>query len=164
MAVVDSPSTNRVTFDNSPQAGPYLGYAMFMNMRKGGNLGNANSFQLRKRASPGAPASFLVSGSDWTSLTNGATTATPGYTEGNFCTNVWTITRNASNALNIVCTMSQNGLGGVGTNQLSISYTDPGPDTFTFDTFGVRPASKDDTAQNFEFSLFKVEFTCGAVP
>ena len=162
IAVVDSPATNRVTADFAPQVGPYLGYALFMNMRFG-NLGNANSFQLRKRAAPGTPASFLVTGSDWTSLTNAATTATPGYT-GDTCTNMWTITRNASNGLEISCAMQETALGGPGTNQLSLSYTDATPQTFTFDTFGIRPTSMDDTAMFFWTTLFKVEFTCGGGP
>ena len=46
----------------------------------------------------------------------------------------------------------------------ALTFTDPTPNTFTFDTFGVRPSSATDSATNFDSTLFKVEFILGATP
>jgi pectate lyase len=73
-----------------------------------------------------------------------------------------TITRNASSGLDITATMTGGSLNNTGS--LSVSYSDATPNTFTFDTFGLRPSSATDSATSFDSTLFRVEFIPGATP
>jgi hypothetical protein len=160
-ALANTNGVARLTGDSgSPASGAYKGYAMYTNM-KTGNLGNANSFQLRERGTTNG--AFLSASGEWTSLANGATTATPGYTEGGSYQYVMQITLNASAGLDITSTMSGTGLGGAGVDKLTVSFTDATPNTLSYDMFGVRPSSAAAAASQFDTSLFQVE-TNTAVP
>ena len=50
------------------------------------------------------------------------------------------------------------------TGSATVSYSDSAPNTFTFDTFGVRPSDAADSAASFDTTLFEVEFIPGATP
>jgi hypothetical protein len=153
LAVVDSPSAARISANGSPGSSTYSGYAMFMNM--GPTLGNSNPFQLREHDNNGA----LLSGSgDWLALANGVPNGAAGYTSGTQYTYTMLITRNAANGLDIVSTMSGGTIGGSGTATVSFTDATPSGGNFSFDTFAVRPSSNTGTADQFDTSLFRVEF------
>jgi hypothetical protein len=65
------------------------------------------------------------------------------------------LTRNGG-GLDIVSTMVGGTLNGVG--GMTNSITDASANTFTFDTFAVRPSGSASTAPTIDTSLFKVEF------
>jgi pectate lyase len=160
LAVVDSPSASRLTSDNSPGSSTYAGYGMFMNMAT--TLGSSSSFQLMERSAPGTSSAFLSSSGSWTTLTNGAGSGHTGYASGTQYTFVMTFSRNASGGLDITATMTGGSLNNTGS--ISVVYSDSTPSSFTFDTFGLRPSSANDSASSFDTSLFKVEFIPGATP
>ena len=160
LAVVDSPSASRLISDGSPGSSTYAGYAMFMNMAT--TLGSSSSFQLMDRNAPGTSSAFLSSSGSWTGVANGAGKNVTGYASGTPYTFVMTFTRNASNGLDITATMT--GTNFNNTNSATISYSDSAPNTFTFDTFGVRPSDAVDSAASFDTTLFEVEFIPGATP
>jgi pectate lyase len=160
LAVVDSPSASRLTSDNSPGSSTYAGYGMFMNMAT--TLGSSSSFQLMERSAQGTSSAFLSSSGSWTTLTNGAGSGKTGYASGTQYTFVMTFSRNASSGLDITATMMGGSLNTTGS--LSVAYSDSTPNNFTFDTFGLRPSSANDSATSFDITLFKVEFISGATP
>jgi pectate lyase len=158
LAVVDSPSASRLTSDGSPGSSTYAGYGMFMNMAT--TLGSSSPFQLMERSAPDTSSAFLSSSGSWTSLANGATGGNTGYASGTQYTFVMTFTRNAADGLDITATMSGGSLNNTGS--ASVSYSDSSPNSFTFDTFGLRPSSANDSASSFDTTLFEVEFIPGA--
>jgi pectate lyase len=158
LAVVDSPPASRLTSDGSPGSSAYAGYAMFMNMAT--TLGSSSSFQLMERNAPGTSSAFLSSSGSWTALANGAGKSVIGYANGTQYTFVMTFTRNASDGLDITATMTGGSLDNTGS--ASVSYSDSAPNSFTFDTFGLRPSSASDSASSFDTTLFEVEFIPGA--
>jgi pectate lyase len=157
LAVVDSPSASRLTSDGSPGSSTYAGYGMFMNMAT--TLGASSSFQLMERSASGA---FLSDSGTWTKLANGAGKSVTGYASGTQYTFVMTFTRNATNGLDITATMTGGSFNNTGS--ASVSYNDGTPNSFTFDTFGLRPSSASDSASSFDTTLFEVEFIPGATP
>jgi pectate lyase len=158
LAVVDSPSAARLTSDDSPGNSTYAGYGIFMNMAT--TLGSSSSFQLMERTAPATSSAFLSASGSWTALANGAGKNVTGYASGTQYTNVMTFTRNASSGLDITATMMGGSLNNTGS--ISVAVSDSTPNTFTFDTFGLRPSGASDSASSFDTSLFKVEFTPGA--
>lgn len=155
VAVVNSPSAARVTTETTPGNSTYTGYALFGNMRSG-TLGNANSFAIMARTNL-ASAALLSASAAWERRANGADTTASGYADNTPYTYTITFTRTVANELDINSTMTGAGLG-VGGAGLSVSYLDPAPNTFTFDTFNTRPQTGNDTATTFDTSLFRVEF------
>jgi hypothetical protein len=151
LAVVDSPSAQRLAANGSPAAGLYTGYGMFMNM--GPTLGNSNPFQLREHDGNGA---LLSASGDWLALANGVATGAAGYASDTQYTYVMSLTRNATNGLDIRSTMSGGTIGGAGS--VAVAFTDATA-SFTFDTFAVRPSSAGGTAAQFDTSLFRVDFS-----
>ena len=114
------------------------------------------------RNAPGTSSAFLSSSGSWTGVANGAGKSVTGYASGTPYTLVMTFTRNASNGLDITATMTGGSLNNTGS--ATVSYSDSAPNTFTFDTFGVRPSDAADSAASFDTTLFEVEFIPGATP
>jgi pectate lyase len=159
IAVVDSPSGSRLTGEGSPGSAVYTGYGVFMNM--GQTLGNNHPFQLVERTN--ASGAFLSSSSpEWIGRADGATSGNHGYDNGTQYTFIMTVTRNASDELEIVATMTGGTLNGTGVASASYTDTTPNGNSYSFDTFGVRPNRADRTATGFNTTLFKVEFIAGA--
>ena len=132
---------------------------MFMNM--GQTTGHGNSFSLVERADPGTGSAFLSSSGSWSaSLANGAGNGVTGYADATSYTFNFTATRNATDGLDIVASMTGGSLGGTGS--FSVSYTDATPNTFSFDTFGIRPSRADQSATTFTTTAFSV--STAAVP
>jgi hypothetical protein len=152
VAVAFSPLQNVVEGSSFPGQ-IFSSYATWMNM--GQTLGNANPFQLREWSSATA-GSLLGTSGNYASLGNGATSGNTGYASGTQYTYVMSLTRNASSGLDIIASMTGGSLNNVGFAQVSI--TDPSANTFTYDTFEVRPSSSSASAAQFDTSLFKVEF------
>jgi hypothetical protein len=127
------------------------GFAIFANM--GETLGAASAFQLKARS---AESAFLSAGADWsTNLANDGTTGDPGYLDNSVYTLVWTITRNATNTLDIVATMSGPNLGTLEATSLNTPWNGAGDPKF--DLFGIRPSNTAQTSDLFDTSLFRVE-------
>ncbi len=158
LAVVDAPSASRLASDNSPGSAAYAGYAMFMNM--GQTFNHARPFNLMRRNV--ASGDLLSSSGNWSNLVNGATNGAHGYDGGVQYTFVMTFTRTATNTLDVTATMSGGTINNTGT--ATLSYNDPVPHSFTYDTFALRPSSGSTTADAFDTTLFKVEFIPGATP
>lgn len=176
IGLIDSPSASRVSTNQSPGAGDYTGYAMFLNM--GQTLGHGNSFRLQRRTgTAGSPnGNFLGTTSAWTPIgTTGAVNGSEGYDAATPYTFTWQITRNESAGLDHVVRMQGGTLGNTATdtdNMAEVIFTDATPldattnlfGGFTFDTFGVRPSGATTTAEIFDTSLFKVEYTTSSGP
>ena len=158
LCVVDTPSGARLTSDAVPGSAAYTGYSMYMNM--GQTLGNASPFQLKERSV--TSGDLMVSSGNWTALANGATSGNHGYDSGTQYTFVMTFTRNAADGLDIVATMTGGNLNSSGS--ATVSYSDSTPNSFTFDTFALRPQSASKTADVFDTTLFEVEFIPGTTP
>ncbi len=157
LAVVDTPNAARLAADGNPGSAAYTGYGMFMNM--GAVLGNANPFRLVERVNPSG--ALLSASAEWAGLANGATSGNAGYTSGTEYTYMMTLTRNGS-SLDITSSMSGGTLDGDGL--ATLSFTDPTPNGFTYDTFSLRPSTAATTASNFDTTLFKVEYCTPLVP
>jgi pectate lyase len=157
MAVVDTPSDSRLTSDGSPGTAIYPGYGMFMNF--GQLFNHSHPFQLMTRTNT---STALLSGSGaWKGVADGATRGNRGYDSGTQYTFVMTVTRNATNGLAVVATMTGGNINNSGV--ASNSYTDaPNNGSYSFDTFSLRPSDTNTTAEIFDTSLFKVEFIPGA--
>ncbi len=74
----------------------------------------------------------------------------------------WLMTRGASNDLIIDVKMQGGTLNNSGTAEV-VNFDDTAPNTFSFNTFNVRPASNTGTATSFDFNSFTVT-TNVAVP
>lgn len=152
LGIADSPSAARLTGNAAPPAAVYQGYAMFMNM--GNTLKNSNPFQLREWHT-GLSSDWLAHSSNWDALGNGVASGVHGYDSGSTYTCVMTLTRNASSGLDIVSTMTGGTIGGSGS--ITFSFTDATPNSFSYDTFGLRPSTAGSTATTFDTTLFEVE-------
>jgi hypothetical protein len=128
-------------------------------------LGNSNPFQLRERTA--ANSTLLNSSGDWTALANGATTGNTGYVSGTQYTMTWIMTRtvgpdsvsgNADDGLSIDVSMAGGSLNSPGSFP-HVIFTDATPNTFSYDTFNVRPAASTSTAATFDLNRFQVDFS-----
>jgi hypothetical protein len=163
IGIVDTVPASRLIADGNPAAGtalnPYAGYAIFANM--GVTLGNSNPLQLRERVAQGGSNAILGTTGDWanaglTGTLNGATSGNDGFDAGTPYTLVWEFTRNGA-GIDIDATLSGQGYNTSGSG--TIAANDPNGNGFAFDTFNVRPSSAAGTAELFDTSLFRVEFT-----
>jgi hypothetical protein len=169
LALVNTPSANALTADGAPGDAAYAGYGMFMNM-SAGNLGGSNPFQLMERTDAATASPFLGASASWAARANGATTGRIGYKENVLYTFTLDLTRTENGGLTIISSMA-GGTGVTAFNGLTtnpelngpgiatLTFTDTTPNSFSFDTFGVRPSSAPGAAEIFDTSLFKVEFT-----
>lgn len=160
LAVVQTPSGDRVSTDSPPGSAAYAGYGMFMNMGLT-TLGNSNPFQLMERATPTASSALLSSGGSWTPLANGGTSGRAGFANAVPYTYSMELTKNLTGGLDITSRLSGGSLNDTGLE--SVTYTDATPNSLTFDTFSIRPSSATGAAQIFDTRLVKVEYT-SAVP
>ena len=162
LAVVDWPegSTARVTATNSSGASAaYAGYAMFMNMTT--NLGGSGAFQLKNRTTPATSSDILATSGNWTTLATDSTApSSKGYEDGTNYTFAFQFTRINATDLEIIATMTGGTIGGDG--ELKIAYTNAPAQSFSFDTFAVRPSSAVGAAEAFSNTLFRVEYTASA--
>ncbi len=157
LALVNTPSADMLSSDAAPGNSTYAGYGMFMNMGAT-TLGNSNPFRLMERTAPGTASALLSSSGSWAGLANGATSGNGGYEEGVLYSYVMELTLNNLGGLDIVSSLA----GGTllnDTGSASVSYTDTTPNSTSFNTFSLRPSSAVGTAQIFDTSLFRVEFT-----
>jgi hypothetical protein len=153
LALVNTPSTDRLAADGNPADSTFTGYAMFMNMAT--SFGRSSPFSLMKRSLL-TSGNLLSSSGNWTSLLDDGNTGDTGYADGTQYTFTLSLTRNASDGLDIGAIMSGGSIGNDGT--LEDAFTDTAPDSFSFDTFAVRPSRADQSASQFDTSLFKVDF------
>lgn len=156
LALVDSPSAARLGAEGSPGSAVYSGYGVFMNM--GQTIGHAGPFRLIQRVA-GSDA-FLSATSAWTTVADapGFGSGAVGYANDTEYTFQMTITRDASNMLDVLATMSGGNLNGTGMVSVSATGIAPNNGNFKFDTFGLRPSNTAQTAETFDTRLFKVEF------
>ena len=158
VALVDSPSSSRVSSNGTPGSSTYAGYGVFGNM--GETFGHSNPFELVERTAPGTSSALLSSSGSWEDDflgANGGTNGNAGYTDNTQYTFVMELTRNASNGIDIFSSMTGGNLDGVGS--VSAAATDTDPAGFIFDTFALRPGSAATTTDQFNTSRFTVDFT-----
>lgn len=153
LALVNTPGADRLLVDGAPGTAAYAGYGMFMNMAQ--TLGNANPFRLMERNV--ASGAMLGTSGDWAALANGATSGNIGYASGTQYTFEMSLTRNLLSGLDFLVTMTGGSLNNSGV--ASVSFTDPTPNSFSFDTFSLRPSNAATTADSFDTTLVKVELT-----
>src|ERR1043166_6465027 len=158
LALLNTPSGRKLTSDGSPSSAAYTGYAVFMNM--GQTLGNVAPFQLKERLA--ASGDLLSSSGNWTNLAGGATAGNHGYDNSTQYTFVMTCTRDASNGLTVAATMTGGTLDNVGS--VTVSFTDSTPNSFAYDTVGMRPSGGTTSANQFDTTLFRVEYIQGSTP
>lgn len=157
-AVVDSPSSSRISANGTPGSAAFAGYAIFGNMA--GTLGNSSPFQLKERIV--AAGDLLSTGGNWGvnggagGLANGATSGNTGYVAGVDYTLTMTFTRTAAAELQVDASIVGGSLNNTGT--ASVSAVDATPNSFVFDTFQIRPSGATTTAELIDTSLFRVEF------
>jgi len=162
VALVDSPSASRLTTTNgTPGTAAYTGYGMFMNMAP--TLGNSSPFRLMERNV--ASGDLLSTSGNWGGLgTTGAASGNHGYDSGTEYTFIMDVARTAADALDFNVTMTGGTLNNSGTAQVLFTDTTPNGNSFTFDTFGIRPSGATTTAESFDTTLFKVETTIAPEP
>jgi hypothetical protein len=162
--VADTPGAARLATDAAPGSAAYAGYAMYTNFSS--PIGNSAPFQLKERTA--ASSTLLNSGSDWGGiLGNGATAGNTGYANGTQYTMTWIMTRTAGpntisgdgdDGLTIDVTMAGGSLNSPGSFP-HVAVTDATPNTFSYDTFNVRPSGSATTATTFDLNQFQVDFS-----
>ena len=161
IAFVNSPAASRVSTNASPGSSTYAGYALFMNI--GQTLGHANPFQLMERADTATASALLSASASWSALDDEESIGTDGYDDGVSYTFDLTLTRTASSQLMIDATLSGGTVGndGVDNNDgtLTVSFLDTTPNSFSFDTFSLRPSGNATSATTFDTTAFSVTLT-----
>ncbi len=157
LALVDSTAATRLVSNGSPGDDFYTGYGMFMNF--GQTTGRSSPFRLVERAD--TFGAILSSSSEWSTVADapGFGDGAVGYSNGTPYTLEMTITRAAGNLLDITTTMTGGNINGTGSVSVSASGLSPNNGSFKFDTFSLRPSNAVTTADMFDTSLFRVEFT-----
>ncbi|HEX6963925.1 MAG TPA: PEP-CTERM sorting domain-containing protein [Lacipirellula sp.] len=155
IALVDSPAASRIAANGTPGSAAYTGYGVFGNM--GETFGHSNPFELVER-NVGSAALLSSSGAweDDNLAANGGTNGNAGYADNTEYTFIMELTRNAGNQIGVSASMRGGNLDGVGL--VSASGIDVDPTSFSFDTFALRPSSAATTTDQFNTSLFRVEF------
>jgi hypothetical protein len=146
----------RLTADGVPADQNFPGYALFLNM--GTITGRTTPYQLLERTT--INGNLLATSANWTSRANapGFGNAATGYAYGGttIYTNVWSLKLINATDLEIGISMSGGNLNGSGF--VSVVFTDSTPVALSFDTFALRPSNASTTAEQFDTTLFKVEF------
>lgn len=155
IALVDSPAASRLAADGAPGSADYSGYGMFINFSE--TTGRSSPFRLVERAA-GSSAMLSSSGS-WPSVADasGFGDGAVNYADDTQYTFEMTITRNASNLLDVVASMTGGNINGTGSVSVSANDLAPNKGSFKFDTFSLRPSDAATTATFFNTSLFRVE-------
>ena len=152
VALANAPT--RQTADGSaPPSALYSGYALFMNMSP--TFANGNPFQLREWTATSA-GSLLGTAGNWGALINDGTSGNHGWDNGTQYTLVFDLVRTASSGLDVTATLTGGTLNGDGS--LSVNYVDSTPNTFTYDTFALRPSQSSQASTGIVFSSFRVQF------
>ena len=157
IAIVDSPAATRLAADGAPGTGAYTGYGVFGTFST--TLG-ATPLRLMERVNPAG--NFLSTSGEYAQRATAGTSGNIGYVQGTTYTLVFTAERTAASALDITLSMSGGSINGGGV--ISMAFTDTTPNSFTFDTFGVRPQTGALTSEQIDTSLFQVEFDSVSVP
>lgn len=154
MAVVQSPvAPGRLTGDGTPGDGAFAGYAIFQNF--GPTLGRANNDNLDILERNVSSGNLLSTGGNWLKGAGGGTSGNEGFLDGTQYTFVFSAERTAS-GLQLDASFSGGNIDGDGS--LTASYLDTTPNSYTFDTFALRPSSSTSAAAGFDTTLFRVEF------
>jgi hypothetical protein len=153
-------SPTHTTGDGSFPSETYSGYGTFMNV--GQTLDHANPFALKEyystTAAPllGTAGAWGANGVQSGTLISAGTSGNHGYDSSTTYTYVMDITRDASGNLDIINSISGGTLNGAGS--LVDTYTDTTPNSYSYDTFAVRPGGSTATATQFDTTQFEVEF------
>jgi hypothetical protein len=157
IAVVDSPSASRLSANGTPGSAAYAGYGIFGNMAE--TFGHANPFELVERTNPAASSALLSASASWEDdflAANDGASGDVGYADNTSYIYTMTITRLAGGSLHVSSSMVGGNIGGDGS--LFVSATDASPQTYTYDTFALRPSSASTTTDIFHTRLFRVDF------
>jgi hypothetical protein len=153
IAIAQTPTSGRATDGNAPlNTVTYKSYAMFMNMAP---TISGTAFQLKEWTLAGAGSLLGTSGNYGNLATGNYTTGNTGFVSGTTYTFLMSLTRTAS-GMQIDASMTGGSLNGTGSE--SLSYLDTTPQSYTYDTFAVRPTNSSQSATQFDISSFEVEF------
>ncbi len=154
VALVETPDADRIQTSGAPPDSTFTGYGMLMNM--GVTLGRTTPFRIVERSLL-TTGNLLSSSGNWATFADDtAVVGDTGYAADTLYTFVMSLTRTAA-GLDIAASITGGSLGNDGV--LQTSGSDASPNTYTFDTFAIRPSSATGTAQIFDTSLFQVELT-----
>ena len=155
IGVLDTPAELRLEADGNPAgddaaATKYSGYALFANM--GQTLGRSTPFQLRERSGVGAQ---LSSSGLWATVGDAGGQDQTGYVDGVSYTLTATIARTAAGEAEVNYTIAGGSIGDSGS--ISVTYLDPTPQPFVYDTFAIRPSGATTTAATITTTSLTVE-------
>lgn len=154
-ALANVGALERRTTDGSPIDSAYAGYRLSFNVS---STLPANALALRERANPGTVGNLLVNDGQWTSvIASGGTAGTEGMLNGTQYTYTFSLTRTASDELDVSASITGGNINGTGSLSLSFTDTTANGGNFDFDTFALRPSSQAATANQFDTTLFQVE-------
>jgi PEP-CTERM motif len=160
-ALVESPEAARVASNAGPGASTYAGYAVWF--ATSGTTAS-NYFRLYERTDPLTSSNFLASSASWAQLATAGAGGVTGFELDEEHTFTLTITRTALGELDILTSIADTNGNFNGTGSVSISYLDASPNSFSFDTFGMRPDSLSETFGAVDFTEFEVLTSATVVP
>jgi hypothetical protein len=154
MALVNTAGDNRRTTDGSPSNSTYTGYRISLNVAQ---TLISNTLELRERVQF-ASDNLLVNDDRWSGgiASVGADGAT-GMVDGTEYTVMWSIKRTLADEMEIAASVTGGNYAGTGSLELAFTDTTANGDSFTFDTFALRPSSAVATANAFDTTLIRVE-------
>jgi hypothetical protein len=154
MALVQTPNGARLSTDATPPSTNYTGYGIFENFAPLLGRGNNDNLDIMERNV--ASGDILGTGGNWIKLGGGGTLNNEGFLAGLSYTFVMTAQRTALGELQLNASFSGGNIDGSGS--LSASFLDTTPNSFSFDTFSLRPSSASSSAGNFDTTQLHVEF------
>lgn len=156
LALVDSPASSRIDTNGTPGNAAYKGYGIFANM--GETFGHSDPFELVERTNPDLASALLSSSGSWEDDDLAAKTGTNGnhgYDDNTTYTLIMELTRTPADELTVSATISGGTINGTGS--MTVTSTDPTPQSFIYDTFALRPSSAATTTDQFDTHLFRVQ-------
>jgi hypothetical protein len=154
VALVNTAEADRRTTDGSPNNSTYTGYRLSLNIAQ---ALIANTIELRERTQF-ASDNLLVNDDRWSgNIASVGADAAVGMVDGTAYTLEWSIKRTLADEMEINATISGGNFAGTGSLALAFTDTTANGDSFTFDTFALRPSSAAATANAFNTTLFRVE-------
>ena len=154
MAIAQSTSGGRLAADGTPASQAFTGYAIFQNMAPTLARANNDNLDIMERTNL-VSSDLLSTGSNWQKAAGGGTQTTEGFVSGTQYTFVFSAERTGS-GLQLDASFTGGNIDGDGS--LTASFLDTTPNSYSFDTFALRPSSSTSAAASFDTTLFRVEY------
>lgn len=154
VALVNTAEADRRTTDGSPNNSTYTGYRLSINVAQ---ALIANTIELRERTQF-ASDNLLVNDDRWSgNIASVGADGAAGMVDGTAYTFEWSIKRTLADEMEINASISGGNFAGTGSLALAFTDATANGDSFTFDTFAIRPSTAAATANVFDTTLFRVE-------